>query len=90
MTSDLLTAISLDGPGIGEAELAALRVPTLVIGQACDNVHPLSHVRRLAALIPGARAVEITPKGEDKARSLAEFRAALADFLLSLPAETAR
>ncbi|MQT11877.1 alpha/beta fold hydrolase [Segnochrobactrum spirostomi] len=90
VTSDLLTAISLDGPGISEAELAALRVPTLVIGQARDLVHPLSHVRRLADLIPGARTVEITPKGEDKPRSLAEFRAVLAEFLLSLPDETAR
>lgn len=90
VTASLLTALSLDGPGIGEADLAALQVPTLVIAQARDEVHPLADARRLAALIPGARFVEITPKGDDKARSLAEFRAALAEFLLSLPAETAR
>jgi pimeloyl-ACP methyl ester carboxylesterase len=80
-TAKLLAAIASDGPRITEAEVRALDVPTLVIGNAVDRVHPLSHARLLAAAIPGARLVEVAPKVLDKPRHLAEFRAAVADFL---------
>ena len=55
VTSALLRRIPADGPGVGLRELAALRVPTLVLGTARDLVHPLSHVEALAAAIPGSR-----------------------------------
>jgi pimeloyl-ACP methyl ester carboxylesterase len=84
VTADLLGAIAADGPGVTEAEAAALSVPTLVIGHGVDHAHPLGHAQRLAATIPGARLVEIAPKATDKPRHVAAFRSALEDFLRHL------
>jgi pimeloyl-ACP methyl ester carboxylesterase len=84
VTADLLGAIAADGPGVTEAEAAALSVPTLVIGHGVDHAHPLGHAQRLAATIPGARLVEIAPKATDKPRHVAAFRSALEDFLRRL------
>jgi pimeloyl-ACP methyl ester carboxylesterase len=84
VTAKLLTRISADGPGISEAELGALKVPTLVVATAQDVVHPLGHADRLVSLIPGARLTRITPKGADKSAYIAEFHAALGAFLKGL------
>jgi pimeloyl-ACP methyl ester carboxylesterase len=81
-TSVLLTAIAADGPGVDEAEVRRIAVPTLVIGHADDLVHPLAYARRLAATIPGARLAEITSKVADRRRYVAEFRSALSTFLI--------
>jgi pimeloyl-ACP methyl ester carboxylesterase len=77
----LLQRIAADGPGVSEAEAEAIAVPTLVIGHGEDLAHPLSYAEVLAATIPGARLARITSKVVDRGRYVAEFRAALADFL---------
>ncbi|MFB2552501.1 alpha/beta fold hydrolase [Ensifer soli] len=84
VTAALLTRISADGPGVSETEVQAIAVPTLVIGHRLDVVHPLAHAQAIAALIPSARFVEITPKAGDAAAYRADFHAALADFLKGL------
>ena len=84
VTAALLTQISDDGPGVGEDAVAALRVPTLVIGNDHDSVHPLSIAAALADLIPGAQSVVITSKAVDRAAYVTEFRNALARFLAAL------
>lgn len=84
VTAELLTSVSADGPGITEADLAALDVPTLVLGSALDAIHPPQHAHRLAALVPGARFRELTPKGRDKAAYLASIHTAFADFMEEL------
>lgn len=84
VTAALLRAISADGPGVTEAEVSAIAVPTLVIGHKRDVVHPLGHAQALAAMIPGARLVEITPKADDADVYRTDFRAALAAFLKAL------
>lgn len=81
MVADLLCAISADGPGISADAVAALSMPTLVIGHAVDAVHPLAYARALVERIPGARLVEISPKAINKVRYVGEFRAALGAFL---------
>lgn len=81
VTAALLGSIAADGPGVTETDLRSLRIPTLVIGHGMDIVHPLGFAEQLAALIPGARLVRITPKAEDRARYVADMRSALADFL---------
>lgn len=81
VTARLLSAISADGPCITRADLAAIRLPTLVCGCAEDEIHPLSHMRDLAGLIPGARMEKLPPKGRDKAAHLAALHAAIARFL---------
>lgn len=80
-TAELLCRISADGPGVTRAQIAAIRIPTLVIGNTQDYVHPLGMARELAALIPNATFVEITSKSVDRDRHLQEFRITLAGFL---------
>jgi pimeloyl-ACP methyl ester carboxylesterase len=80
-TARLLSEISADGPGVTEADLRALRVKALVCGSADDAIHPLSHAAALAGLIPGARLVELPPKGRDRAAHFAALTAALTRFL---------
>lgn len=82
--SALLKAIAADGPGVSEPDVARIQVPTLVIGNGQDFVHPLEYAEQLAAVIPGARMVKITSKVVDKTRYVAEFRSALSTFLSSL------
>lgn len=84
VTSALLTRISRDGPGVSKADLAHLSLPVLVIGTAQDAIHPLPLAKTLAAAIPTARFVEITPKAADRAAYVRDFRAALAGFLEEL------
>lgn len=84
-TSALLVRLAADGPGVARAELAALRVPTLVIGHGRDHAHPWAHAEALAGLIPGARLVRVAPKAESRDRHRDEVREALARFLQELP-----
>ena len=80
----LLGAIAADGPGVSEADVRAIAVPTLVIGTADDAIHPLAFAERIAATIPNAKLAEVTSKSKDRARYVAEFRDALATFLARL------
>lgn len=79
-TAALLQAIAADGPGITEPDLVALTLPTLVIGTSHDAIHPRSMATRLAALIPGAKLVQASPKSIDKPGYLADLHTALAAF----------
>ncbi|MGL4311906.1 MAG: alpha/beta fold hydrolase [Paracoccaceae bacterium] len=81
VTARLLTSISADGPGISGDDLRALALPALVCGTAEDAIHPLSRAHRLGVLIPGARFVELPPKGRDKPAHIAALHAAIAAFL---------
>ncbi|MBE7185981.1 MAG: alpha/beta hydrolase [Methylobacterium mesophilicum] len=81
VTASLLRAIAADGPGIAEAELAALRIPALVLGTTEDVIHPIADAERLAALIPGARFARLTPKGRDRTAYVTDFHRALRAFL---------
>jgi pimeloyl-ACP methyl ester carboxylesterase len=85
VTAALLTAISLDGPEISAEEVRAVRVPTLVIATARDQIHPVSHAEELAVMIPGAKLLRITSKSDDRTRYVADMRAALSGFLGTLP-----
>ncbi|WP_051329138.1 alpha/beta fold hydrolase [Geminicoccus roseus] len=86
VTAALLRQVSADGPGVPAAALAALGLPTLVLGHGRDEVHPFGHAVALAQLIPKARLTEITPKVADRSLYTREFRAALAGFLDRLAA----
>lgn len=77
----LLQRIAADGPGVSEAEIAAIRVPTLTIGNHRDFIHPIAYAQELAARIPAARFVEIAAKADGYDRYLADSRAALGAFL---------
>jgi pimeloyl-ACP methyl ester carboxylesterase len=80
----LLGRIAVDGPSVTREQVAALTLPTLVIGQRIDLVHPLAYTETLAATIPGATLVEVTPRATDADRHVGDMRQALARFLASL------
>ncbi|HEY0124732.1 MAG TPA: alpha/beta hydrolase [Rhizobium sp.] len=80
-TEDLLSRIPLDGPGVSEETMRSLSVPVLVIGNACDYVHPIATARALADIIPGAEFREITGKSISKDAYVADFKRELAMFL---------
>ena len=81
VTAALLSAVSKDGPGVTETDLAGIAAPTLVLGHERDFIHPIAHARALAEKVPAARFVQITPKAEDKARYVADFHRAMRTFL---------
>jgi hypothetical protein len=54
------------------------------VGHGDDEVHPLAFARSLADAIPGATFAEITAKGIDKVRHLAELRDVLGNFLCGI------
>lgn len=87
VTADLLGQIARDGTGISREAVASLPLPTLVLGNGEDYAHPLACARTFAATIPGARFVELPPKGSRKADHVAAFRASVAAFLRDLPSE---
>ncbi|RUU48260.1 MAG: alpha/beta hydrolase [Mesorhizobium sp.] len=79
--AQVLADIAADGPGVSANNAAALGIPTLVIGNAMDAVHPLPAARTLAAAIPGATFAEISPKALDSVRHFAELQAEITTFL---------
>lgn len=79
-TVALLSRLAADGPDVTVAEVAAIAVPSLVIGNGRDAVHPLAVARLLAGTIPGAILAEVTPKATDRARHAAEARAEIEAF----------
>jgi len=81
VTRELLCRVSADGPGVSADEIAALRVPALVVGCGRDFIHPLALAQALAARIPGARFVEVAAKADYPQRYRDETRSALANFL---------
>ena len=85
VTRALLTRIAADGPGITPADLSALRVPTLVIGQDQDVAHPIAMAGDLARRIPGARLVRVPSKADDRGRHAEAVRRTIATFLQELP-----
>lgn len=80
-TARLLSAISRDGVGVSESQIAALSMPVLVIATDKDLIHPMSHAQKLASMIPNATFREITPKSASRVAHVAEFQAALSAFL---------
>ena len=93
LTADLLADIAADGPGVTQAEVEGLNMPTLVIGHGVDLAHPLAMAEALAGAIPDAQLVVIPPKATERAAHVAAFRAAVATFLDRLgtmPAATDR
>ena len=81
--ASVLADIAADGPGVSQTAAAAIAVPTLIIGNQQDAIHPLSHAQTLADTIPGASFVEVTPKAADKQRHFAEVQDAITRFLAS-------
>jgi pimeloyl-ACP methyl ester carboxylesterase len=76
-----LERIPHDAPIHDREELAAIGVPTLVLGNRADPLHPWEFAEALARLIPGADLVEITPKSRSVEQHNADVQRAVDGFL---------
>ncbi|MDB5556818.1 MAG: alpha/beta hydrolase family protein [Rhizobium sp.] len=79
--ADVLADIAADGTGVSKADAARFEMPTLVIGNRMDAVHPLATAEVLANAIPGALFIEVPAKATDPTAHSAAIRAALHHFL---------
>ncbi|MFO0907214.1 MAG: alpha/beta hydrolase [Isosphaeraceae bacterium] len=75
-----LERIPHDCPCHEREELTAINVPTLVMGNRRDPVHPWEMAQSVAGLIPGAVLVELTPKGTSTERHAVEAQHAIDSF----------
>jgi len=84
-TIALLSRIPRDWPGITRQQLDAIQIPTLVIGNDQDHVHPLAYARESSHLIPSSQLDIITSKTVNPQHYQQQFSAALAGFLEQCP-----
>lgn len=83
-TIELLSRIPLQGPRVSRAQIQALAVPTLVIANRQDHVHPVATAHTLVSLIAGAAFELIPSKTVSRGDYVRAFRAAMHTFLVSL------
>ncbi len=81
-TVALLERIPLDAPNHDRAEWRAIHVPTLVLANRQDPIHPFEYGVTLAREIPGAAFKELTPKSVSVEQHNAEVQRFVEDFLL--------
>ncbi len=60
----MLTDIASDGFEFSPAQLASIKVPTLVVGVEADDIHPVALAERFHRAIPGSR-FEKAPRKDD-------------------------
>jgi pimeloyl-ACP methyl ester carboxylesterase len=76
-----LERIPRDQPCQDLRDVQSIGVPTLVLANQQDPIHPFEYGRRLAELIPGAVFRELTPKSVSVPKYEAEMQDALTEFL---------
>ena len=70
-----------DRPHADRRAWSSVKVPTLVLGNRLDPIHPFEYAEDLARAIPGADLREITSKSVSLERHNAEVQRALEEFL---------
>lgn len=76
-----LERISSDAPVYDQRELAAIAVPTLVLANRRDPIHPFDYGEVLAREIPKAEFKELTSKSVSQERHEAEIQTFIESFL---------
>lgn len=76
-----LERIITDRPHPDRAAWGRIRVPTLVLGNRQDPIHPFEYAEELAGAIPGAQLREITSKSVSVERHGADVQRELDEFL---------
>jgi pimeloyl-ACP methyl ester carboxylesterase len=85
---DRLERIPRDVPS-DAAAWSSIAVPTLVLANRQDPIHPFGYGETLARAIPGAAFAEMTSKSVDRQQYVRDVRRELAAFLMRLPAVSA-
>jgi pimeloyl-ACP methyl ester carboxylesterase len=81
---DLLERLPADAPNRDAAQWAQMGLPTLVLANERDPVHPLAFGQTLARAIPQARFEQITSKEEDAQQHQVDIQRAVAAFVHDL------
>jgi pimeloyl-ACP methyl ester carboxylesterase len=76
-----LERIIHDTPSLDRREWSRIEVPTLVIGNREDPIHPYDYAVHTAELIPGAEFREVTSKAIDLDRHNADVQRVVGEFL---------
>ena len=69
-------------PQHARADWKRIQVPTLVLANRQDEIHPFDYGEAFAREISNVQLVEITPKSVSQERHTLDVRQALADFLV--------
>ena len=80
-TAFKLERIIHDTPSLDRREWVRIKVPTLVIGNKEDPIHPYDYAVGTAELIPGAQFREVTSKAVNIDRHNADVQRVLGEFL---------
>ena len=80
-TMALLGRIAAQGHGVTARQMNQLSLPTLVIANEGDYVHPMAMAKSIAGLIPGAKLKVIPAKNAAREAYIDAFKAAMDDFL---------
>jgi pimeloyl-ACP methyl ester carboxylesterase len=83
--AERLIEVPRSAPYSSPSDLAAIPVPTLVLGAPRDYSHPVLFAKVLAAGIPRAQLELLYPRDDDAARHHAEVQACIGLFVESLP-----
>jgi pimeloyl-ACP methyl ester carboxylesterase len=76
-----LERLIADSPCAERASYGNLKIPTLVLGNRQDPIHPWPLAEELSKLIPGAELYGLTPKSVSLDRHAADVQRAIDDFL---------
>jgi pimeloyl-ACP methyl ester carboxylesterase len=83
-TIALLSSIPKDSPGVDGDRIAKIAVPTLIIANDHDYVHPLAYANRLKQILPNATLQVITAKSINKDLYRFDFNETLRRFLTGM------
>ena len=81
---DILERLPRDAPNRNPEDWAHIHVPTLVLVNEDDPLHPFHYGEVLAHAIPGATLKQITSKATDAQQHARDIQHAIEHFLLGL------
>jgi pimeloyl-ACP methyl ester carboxylesterase len=77
----VLDRMPKDVPNNDSADWKTIRVPTLILGNRQDPLHPIDYAQLLSSLIPSSTFREVTPKSVEPADHVKEVATAISLFL---------
>jgi pimeloyl-ACP methyl ester carboxylesterase len=80
-TVEKLDRIPRECPSAEKSAWRSIAVPTLVLANRQDPIHPYAMGEELAAVIPGAELRDLTPKCVDLVQHGADVQRHMTDFL---------
>ena len=77
----VLERMPKDVPNNDSADWRTIRLPTLILGNRQDPIHPIEYAQLLSQLIPSSTFHEVTSKSVDQAGHVTQVATAISLFL---------